>query len=147
VYTPQIIVDGGPGVVGSDRQAVLKAIREAAGAPKIPFTMNWSGADRKEVEIIAPADKRATRASVFLAISEDGLQSSVKRGENEGRELKHDGVTRRLIEVGRADETGAFRRTVSVSIDGAWNRARLHLVAFVQSAAGRVIAVRVLPSN
>jgi hypothetical protein len=147
VYTPQVLVDGGRGVVGSDRAAVLKAIRDAAEASKVILTMSWSGADRKAVEIIAPADKRAVRASVFLAISEDGLQSSVKRGENEGRELKHDGVTRRLIEVGRADDSGTFRRTVSVSIDRAWNRTRLHLVAFLQSSAGRVIGVQVLPSS
>ena len=75
---------------------------------------------------------------MFLAITEDGLQSSVKRGENEGRELKHDGVTRRLVEVGRADDTGAFRRVVPVSLDNTWNRARLRVVAFVQSSAGRV---------
>jgi hypothetical protein len=147
VYTPQVLADGGGGVVGSDRAAVLTAIREAAGAPKIPITVSWSGADRKAVAIIAPADKRAARASVFLAITEDGLQSSVKRGENEGRELKHDGVTRRLLEVGRADETGAFRRVVPVSLDSAWNRARLRLVAFVQSSSGRVVAVQVLSAG
>ena len=146
VYTPQVLVDGGTGVVGSDRAAVLKAIRDAAGAPKIPITVSWSGTDRKAVEIAVPADKRLARASVFLAITEDGLESSVKRGENEGRELKHDGVTRRLIEVGSANETGAFHR-IPVSIDNAWNRARLRLVVFAQSSAGRVVAVQVLSAG
>jgi hypothetical protein len=146
VYTPQVLVDGGSGVVGSDRAAVLKAIREVAAAPKIPIAVSWAN-DRQAVEIVVPSDKRAARASVFLAITEDGLQSSVKRGENEGRELKHDGVTRRLTEVGRSDGTGAFRRVVPVSFDSAWNRPRLRVVAFIQSSTGRVVAVQLLPAG
>jgi len=147
VYTPQIIVDGGAGVVGSDRAAVLTAIRAAAAAPKLAVALNWASGDHKSVEVAVAADARAARASVFLAVTEDGLESSVKRGENEGRELKHDGVTRRLIEVGRADGAGAFRRTAPVPMNSGWKLRNVHVVAFVQTPAGKIVAIQVLSDS
>jgi len=147
VYTPQILVDGGAGIVGSDRAAVLKAIRDAAGTVKATIFAKWIDGDPRPLRIELPADGRTARASVFLAVTEDGLQSSVKRGENEGRELKHDGVTRRLVEVGRADGTGAFKRDVPVSMNSGWNLKNVHVVAFVQSPAGRIVAVQVLSDS
>ena len=84
---------------------------------------------------------------MFLAVTEDGLQSSVKRGENEGRELRHDGVTRRLVEVGRTDRAGAFKSKVSVSMNSGWKLRNVHVVAFVQSPAGKVVAVQVLSDS
>ena len=145
VYTPQILVDGGTGIVGSDRAAVMRAIRAAAAAPKAALTVTWLDADMRRLEIVMPADARTARASVFLAVTEDGLQSSVKRGENEGRELKHDAVTRRLVELGRADSAGSYRRVEPVSMNSGWKLANVRVVAFAQSPAGRIVAIQTLP--
>jgi len=147
VYTPQILVDGGAGIVGSDRTAVLNAIRGAAGMAKAAMTAQWIDGDLRLLHIDVPADARTAGASVFLAVTEDGLQSSVKRGENEGRELKHDGVTRRLVEVGRADGAGKFKRAVPVSMNSGWKLKNVHVVAFVQSPAGKIVAVQVLSDS
>jgi len=147
VYTPQILVDGGAGIVGSDRAAVLKAIRGAAATAKATIAAQWIDGDPRQLRIEVPADARTARASVLLAVTEDGLQSSVKRGENEGRELKHDGVTRRLIEAGRADGAGAFKRAVPVSMDSGLKLRNVHVVAFVQSPAGKIIAIQVLSDS
>jgi len=155
VYTPQMVVDGGSGIVGSDRAAVLKAIRDAAGMAKAPMTAQRRrpvqpaaiDGDLWLLDIEVPADARTAGASVFLAVAEDGLQSSVKRGENAGRELEHDGVARRLVEVGRADRTGAFRRAVSVSMNSGWKLSRVHVVAFAQSPAGKIVAIQALPDS
>ena len=81
VYTPQILVDGGPGVVGSDRAAVLKAIRAAAGTAKAAIWAEWGDTASRSLHIEVPGDVRTAGASAFLAVTEDGLQSSVKRGE------------------------------------------------------------------
>jgi hypothetical protein len=147
VYTPQVVVDGGAGLVGSDRAAVLKAIREAAATAKVPMMASWPAGDRL-LQIEVTADPRTSRALVLLAVTEDGLQSSVKRGENEGRELEHDGVTRRLLEIGRADGTGAFRRRVTVSVDTGWKLHNVRVVAFAQSPAGRIVgAIQLLADS
>jgi hypothetical protein len=153
VYTPQILVDGGPGIVGSDRAAVLKGIREASGTAKATMTAQRRGPVQPAaidgnlwlLDIEVPADARTAAASVFLAVTEDALQSSVQRGENAGRELKHDGVARRLVELGRADRTGAFKRAVSVSMNSGWKLSNVHVVAFAQSPAGKIVAIQVLP--
>jgi hypothetical protein len=147
VYTPQILVDGGAGVVGSDRAAVLNAIRGAAGTAKAPMTAQWTDGELRRLHIEMPADSRTAGATVFLAVTEDDLQSSVTRGENEGRELKHDGVTRRLVEAGRADRAGAFKRAVPVSMNSGWKLKNVHVVAFAQSPAGKIVAVQVLSDS
>jgi len=145
VYTPQILVDGGAGIVGSDRVSVLNAIRAAAATPKAAMTAQWLDGEMRSFEIFMPADARTSRASVFLAVTEDGLQTSVKRGENEGRELKHDAVTRRLVDLGRANSAGSYRRVESVSVSSGWNLKNVHVVAFAQSPAGKIVAVEALP--
>jgi hypothetical protein len=141
VYTPQVVVDGGPAVVGSDRAAVLRAIRTAAARPKAPIGVSWPLPDRTSLAITAAPDRRLSHARFVVAITEDDLRSSVTRGENEGRELKHDAVTRSWIEAGQADVTGAFQKTVPVRFDRRWSAAGVRVVVFAESTRGAVVAL------
>lgn len=77
---------------------------------------------------------------MFLAVTEDGLRTPIKRGENAGRTLDHAAVARRLTPIGRTDGTGAFSGAVPVTIAPGWNRPRLRIVVFVQSDKSRRIA-------
>ena len=107
IYTPQIIVDGVDLVIGHDRPAVLDAIRRAAGREKRPVTLEWS-ADVSRLSVAVDRSPRTANATVFLAVTEDGLRTSVKRGENSGRMLDHAAVARRLIQIGKTDKDGGF---------------------------------------
>src|SRR2546426_9999954 len=75
VYTPQMVVDGRAGFVGSETQTALRTIAEAAKKPKATVTLRCGGNPSTlavRIEDIPGAD-----ADVALAIAENGLQSNV----------------------------------------------------------------------
>jgi len=93
------------------------------------------------VASIAIAPNPATRgASIVVAITEDGLRSSVLRGENAGHTLTHTSVTRRLSVVGQASADGSFHLELPVKIDPTWNRRALRLVVFAQLPRHQITA-------
>lgn len=148
VYTPQMVVDGHAEFVGSSEGQALRAIRTASQTPKPAIRLTW--ADGGMLAIHVEPLTNATRGDapqVYLALTENTLHSGVKRGENAGRELEHDGVTRQLIAVGRA-ETGStgFSSMVPVRAAPEWNRANLRAVVFVQERQSRrVLAASAIP--
>lgn len=146
VYTPQMIVDGGTGFVGSDRAKALAAIGRAAATPKAPMSLAWNGRSTapspasasRTLSVSVTGGATAAGATIFLAIVEDGLSSSVRAGENSGHVLPHGAVTRRLVEIGRADRAGAFTRTdLRVDLDATWHTAALRVVVFAQASGAR----------
>lgn len=138
IYTPQVIVDGVDEAVGNDRGAVVAAIRRAASRPKRSIALAWSSGT-SGVSIAMDPSPETANSTVFLAITEDALRTSVKRGENAGRTLDHTAVARRLIQVGKTDKEGKFMSVVPVSIDQAWKREHTRVIVFVQSDATRRI--------
>jgi len=139
VYTPQMVVDGHAEFVGNSEGEALRAVRAAGVAPKPAVHLSW--ADGGMLAIHVEPLTNATRGGapqVVLAIAENMLHSDVKRGENAGRALEHDGVVRQLIAVGKADagSTG-FSSTVAVHAAHEWNRTNLLAVVFVQERHSR----------
>lgn len=140
VYTPEMIVDGETAFVGSDRAAARNAIIKAAATPKASVALGWTSADRPVATIAIGANPATVHASIVVAITEDGLRSSVLRGENAGRTLTHTSVTRRLSVVGQASVDGSFHLELPVKMDPTWNRHALRLVVFAQSSQHRIAA-------
>lgn len=138
VYTPQLIVDGGTALVGSDRAAALAAIGRAAATPKPPLSLAWTSTTPRALTVTLSGGAASAGASMYLAVVEDGLSSSVRAGENSGHVLPHGAVTRRLVEIGRADRAGAFTNAaVRVDLDAAWHASALRVVVFAQASGMR----------
>jgi len=137
IFTPELVIDGEAQVVGSDRRAALSAIAQAASSPSVPIALAWNADGLLSVSI-APSTL-ARSEEVWLAVTEDGLESHVARGENAGRTLKHVAVTRRLAKIGVTKPDGSFTQPVSVIFDRTWSRAASHIVVFAQSPASRRI--------
>ncbi len=140
IYTPEMIVDGESAFIGSDRAAARKAIIKAASTPKAPLALSWTSAGRPTATIAIGANPATVHASIVVAMTEDGLRSSVLRGENAGHTLTHTSVTRRLSVVGQTSADGSFHLELPVKIDPTWNRHALRLVVFVQSSRHRITA-------
>lgn len=140
VYTPEMIVDGETAFVGSDRAAARSAIVKAASTPKAPIALSWASANQPTATIAIGANPATVHASIVVAITEDGLRSSVLRGENAGHTLTHTSVTRRLSVVGQGSADGSFHLELPVKIDPTWNRHALRLVVFAQSSGHRITA-------
>jgi hypothetical protein len=140
IYTPQMIVNGRSQLVGSDAASARRAIEQAVSAPHgaVQIAIAPHG-DRVSVTISAsgvPPSTRGDRAEYVLAVTEDGLSSDVRRGENRGRVLTHAAVVRLLKTMG---EAGAESVTGEIAIDPSWQRDRVKIVAFVQESRSRRI--------
>jgi len=148
VYTPQMVVDGWQGLVGSNRTGALRAIAAAAGRPKAQVTVALAQpqqpADGSLGLVVRvdrlPQPQAGDSAELFLAITESGLHSQVSRGENAGRRLDHTGVVRSLTSLGAAEGKSAFTATPRMRLPSGWDRANLKAVVFVQERrSGRVL--------
>jgi hypothetical protein len=145
MYTPQLVVDGQLERVGSDLDAVQRAIRQAAQAPKaaVGVTVNHETDARLRVDVhvdVPPELIIHDTADVLVAVTEDHLMTEVRRGENRGRTLKHSAVVRSLTTVGalRAQEHTLSTRA-SVPWAPGWNSANVRVIGFMQERQSRRI--------
>jgi len=130
-YTPQLVIDGERDVVGSSSSSVENLINQAAGEEQqADVQLSWSSANTLQV---AATGKENSASQVLLAITEDGLNSNVARGENGGRVLRHSAVVRELRVLGRMDH-GRFETQVPVKTAGDWKLNDTRVVVFVQPA-------------
>jgi hypothetical protein len=151
VYTPQMIVDGRVEILGSDDRAAQRAIQIATGAPKTDLDLSWVGATATmggpkllRVRLKKLSDASASdgqNAEVFLAVTESHLHSDVRRGENAGKGLEHDGVVRKLTSLGRASGSGeySFDLQTGVKLSPDWKRENIRVIVFVQDTRSRRI--------
>lgn len=128
-YTPELVVGGGAGMVGSQANLVTQAIRTAPKQQAIQATAKWT--DVLTVEATAPAG-----ADVWVAIWEDAPTTSVPRGENKGETLRGDRVVRKLERVALAGKSGKVAIALPPKASGA--------VAFAQRPDARIIGSRLL---
>jgi hypothetical protein len=133
VYTPELVVGGATGMVGSSAGVVAQAITAAARPALLPATAKWADG-QVDIAATAPAG-----ADVWVAVWEDGTQTKVTRGENAGETLGSDRVVRRFERVATAGNHGA----VTVKLDPTWKN--LGAVAFAQRADRHIVATALLP--
>lgn len=132
VYTPELVVGGRVGVVGSNTVRAVQAIAAAPAQIPIAATARWATSS-VTVEATAPAN-----ADVFVAIWQDGTKTKVRRGENAGATLAGDRIVRRLQRVARAGNTG----TITIAIDPTWRA--IGAVAFAQNSDRAIIGATLL---
>jgi len=139
VYTPQMIVDRRAEFVGSSDADALRAIRVASQAPKPAIQLTWEKGDTLAIHIEQVNNAgHGDGQQLFLVVAENMLHSDVKRGENAGRVLEHNGVVRQVLPLGKIDAAPAgFSSRVAVHSVRDWNRAHLRAVVFVQERRSR----------
>jgi hypothetical protein len=145
VYTPQLVVDGRYGLVGSDGREASAAIQKATRERKIPIAISNLARNGNQVtaHIELPADEGFKGASgiLYAALADNRQESHVARGENGGRTLSHVAVTRVLKQVGPIDFDGASAKEIVLPVQqGSGNG--LRFVVFVQDPkSGHVLGV------
>jgi hypothetical protein len=140
-YTPQMVVDGQAQFVGGNGQEAMLAIDRAAHLVHTIVKITSEKPERPglarftvSVEKLA-GNTAGDLAEVWLAVTEDGLHSSVTRGENAGHVLQHIATLRSLHKIGIANASESpvsFAGNPNVKIESAWNREHLHAIVFVQ---------------
>jgi hypothetical protein len=137
VYTPQMVVDGRVGFVGSDearaRGAIDKALAIAPGV-RVQATIG-TRAKGDAIRCEVKPDGIPKGSHVLVALVQNGLTSDVKRGENSGRMLKHERVVRVLA---RADlKKDALVAEIKPPKD--LKEQDTHIVVFVQDDSTKAI--------
>jgi hypothetical protein len=132
VYTPQAVIDGRDELVGSDEAGVRKAIARAAKQSRAHVGLGVSAdgdALNAEATVGALPPDVKEKVHAWMVITEDGLSSVVKRGENGGRTLRHDAVVRAIF---GADVEVAKRLGFRAQLRPAWRRDHLHVSVVLQ---------------
>ena len=145
LYTPQMVVDGQTELIGSQRDIAQQAIARAAAVPKATMALALrGGAGRSAVGVevtISGVARLGARgeADLWIAVTEDGLATHVRRGENANRRLRHAAVVRRLekIETLPMPAPDRFTAVAEVALDPEWRDGSLRLVAFLQDRKSR----------
>lgn len=145
VYTPQMVVNGSTEFVGSRAQQGNQAIEAAARQATSTLSLAAAPVPGKHaVEVTVKVTnlegaRPNDQPEVWLAVTETGLHTAVKGGENSGADLHHAAVVRKLQRLGSAaPKAGAVAGTmpvfssVKISLDSDWKRENLRFVAFVQ---------------
>jgi len=96
VYTPEMVVDGGAGLVGSDRDAVTSAITAAEAAPAGDVPIKISG--QAMVTIAVP--EGAGGANVLVFGYDSKHKTTIGGGENGGATLTEINVVRSETNLG-----------------------------------------------
>ncbi len=130
VFTPEMVVNGAVGFTGSDESQARKEIDKAI-ASSARLRVEASVAPRKvgePVKVHATTKGDARWGTVCVAIVEDGLRVEVKSGENGGKSLTHDRVTRAFAQASGKD--GAA--DVELKLPAGVKEEKCRVVVFVQ---------------
>ncbi|MEH6951701.1 DUF1223 domain-containing protein [Nitrobacter sp. NHB1] len=107
VYTPQVIVNGSAHVIGSDRAAIDKAVRDTKkndDVMSVPVSMAVSGRQLNVSVASASANHPTDHGEIWICAISKAVPIAIGRGENGGREVTYHNVVRSWLKVG--DWTG-----------------------------------------
>jgi hypothetical protein len=136
-YTPQMVVDGQAQFVGSSERQARGTIERAGGVTKIAVTVTLAAPESGGVQtfrINVGAVPVGDTPEIWMAITETGLHSNVRGGENAGEDLHHAAVVRKMkkIDVPKSSGNSSFATEQRVQLDRGWKRENSRLVVFVQ---------------
>ena len=144
LYTPQMVVDGHTEFVGSQREIARQVITRAAAAPKadLEIALTGHGGGQAEVEVTVSGVARfevAGALDLWLAVTEEGLATDVRGGENANRRLRHSAVVRRLEPIATlpASAPNRFTAATQVVLEPDWRAGSVRLVVFLQERQSR----------
>jgi len=147
-YTPELVVNGHSQFVGNNPRKAESEIGKAAGSLKTEVLVTPGNPEAKGSQHFSVSVGKLEGnfagdvAEVWLAVTEDGLHSSVNRGENAGRVLNHVATLRSLHKIGVAEANGAsvsFTGDSVVKLNSHWDMEKLRVTAFVQKKKSREI--------
>lgn len=123
-YTPQIFVNG-----KDDRSWTGGAARPGAGGKAATVRFNAATVWRDDgVTVSGKLAEPAASVRLRYAVTENGLVSAVKAGENRGVTLRHDAVVRAHGPL-PVDPTGAFAVNLRLPKDLRRDASQVHIIA------------------
>jgi len=114
-YTPQMVVNGGVELLGSDSARAGKVFDQERSLTVVPIHITDVRIEGGKVHAHVATGEVPAKAEVFVALALDHADTEVKRGENGGRHLEHVNVLQNLSSAGKVQKGQSFSKDVVVS--------------------------------
>ena len=136
VYTPQLIINGKTEFVGSDRAAILPAIKNALdGQSSVTLNLNAEQQGNK-FKVSYRANGAPSGSQILLAVVQKHAVSKVSKGENEGRTLSHVQIVHNLYAF---NLTASKQGSQQIEIPAAYNTNGWEVIGLLQDPQTGVI--------
>lgn len=140
VYTPQMIVDGRHGAVGSDERKLRALVRDAASVPKPQISISRDGAGT----LRAALSGQITPSAQLMLVSVSSHEAvRIGRGENGGRTVSYTNVVLNEIPMAQSPRSGGVYRIPAGRLKTLG--ADRYALILRQPDAGRVLAGKIIP--
>jgi hypothetical protein len=136
VYTPQVFVNGRDDRNWTRDAVALRGTGGAAARAGLKFNVSSAWRD-DAVTISGRLTEPSARVRLRYAVTENGLVTAVKAGENKGETLRHDAVVRAHGPL-TADANGAFTLEVRLPRTMQRRASLLHVIA--EDGVGKPLA-------
>jgi hypothetical protein len=130
LYTPQVFIDGAEALDWRQEKAFdarLGAVRRRPAEARLEAQWQVLG---EHLQVSISGSLWRGEAKLHLAVAESGLVSAVERGENAGKQLRHDHVVRLWRELGPL-RSGRFSTEERLDLPAGLRPAQARLVAWV----------------
>lgn len=121
IFTPQLVVNGKGGLVGSKRDAVTKAL----GGASLPLDVKLVEAAGDMLQISVPGKPGQGDAMIWLVTFLDHADVTIERGENEGKKVAYTQIVtgRQVLGMWKADAGAELTLPLSEVLTGRSNGA------------------------
>lgn len=110
LYTPQMVVNGTTETVGSNKERTKTTIDQAMSKKKEgQLSLKVDSIDGDTAFLSWNLSRQDKNFVLQIAFTQNGLRSNVTKGENEGKNLKHDHVVRSFSAVNNPGVTGQIK--------------------------------------
>ncbi len=145
-YTPQMVVDGTYEFVGSNSRLANDAINQASKVAKAKLSVKVKAASSESAQLAVDfqpssgsKSRTAATAELFVAEVADNLSSTVKSGENNGRQLNHTAVVIGLNHLKQINGNEPFTSTVQIKRSKNQTSKKTYFVCFAQMTDSKKI--------
>ncbi|MEP6847049.1 MAG: DUF1223 domain-containing protein [Panacibacter sp.] len=129
IYTPQAVVNGKAEIVGSDEGRLRENIVTALGnKPAQTIELKAKVIDDKSISVTYNLDKSSNEI-LNIALVQLHTETDVKRGENEGRILKHINIVRDFKTIGIS---GQPQGSIGLNIPAGLSAKGFKVIAYAQ---------------
>ena len=146
VYTPEMVVQGETGFIGSDAERaageITKRLEVGRLSPVLYVEKQASGA--ADVSVQLPPDLAKETRELTGVVYEDAPPVKVLRGENAGTTMSGDSAVRALLPLS-VDASG--RASIVIPLQRPWDPARLSIAVLVRGGSSQILAATSVPWN
>lgn len=137
-YTPQMVIDGGTELLGSDAQKATQVLGSLRSKSAVSIRITSTKVENGQLRAHIETSQVPVNAELVIAVALDRAQSDVRRGENGGRHLEHVAVLQKLHAEGKVRRGQSLSKDVMLPLTQSGKSYRV--VAFLQdSGPGKIL--------